>query len=88
MGRQASDKIKVAMKGGQRELTIPIPSYATEMRATLDDKGHPIHTEMNVGGKLYSADFSKYGETDTMEEAEALSRLLPKRNEEWINDKK
>lgn len=27
-------------------------------------------------------------ETDTLEEAEALVRLLPKRNEEWINDKK
>lgn len=27
-------------------------------------------------------------ETDTVEEAEALARLLPKRNEEWINDKK
>lgn len=27
-------------------------------------------------------------ETDTQEEAEALARLIPKRNEEWINDKK
>lgn len=27
-------------------------------------------------------------QTDTLEEAEALVRLLPKRNEEWINDKK
>lgn len=27
-------------------------------------------------------------ETDTEEEAYSLARLLPKRNEEWINDKK
>ena len=67
MGRQAADKIKLGTRDGLRELTIPIAAYASDLRAVLDAKGHPVHTEMAVGGKLYSADYGDYGETDTME---------------------
>ena len=28
--------------------------------ATLDAAGHPVHTEISVGGKTYSGDFSQF----------------------------
>ena len=65
------------------------------VRGLLMNKGHTPLDIMTlkewetVVSKLTIPDLLEVvAETDTMEEAEALSRLLPKRNEEWINDKK
>lgn len=49
---------------------------------TLEEWGR-IHTHRKEVNQ-----WEVVAETDTVEEAEALARLLPKRNEEWINDKK
>ena len=57
-GRQAVDKIKLGNKNGLRELTIPVAKMGTDLRATIDAASHVVHTEMTVGGKVYSADFS------------------------------
>lgn len=43
-----------------------------------------VQTKSHIKGMSWEV----VAETDTQEEAEALSKLLPKRNEEWINDKK
>lgn len=60
LGAKAADTIKLGNKGGLRELTIPVPQYKSELKATLNAKGEIVHTEMTVDGKLHSADFSEY----------------------------
>jgi hypothetical protein len=61
-----STTIKVAEVGGMRELTIPVPHFKSEMKATLDAKGFPVRTEMRVNGKLYTSEFSNF-ENDKMD---------------------
>lgn len=69
------------------------------VRANLDSRGPTPVTIMSLAEwshvlvrekqRAYmSSAWEVVAETDTVEEAEALARLLPKRNEEWINDKK
>jgi hypothetical protein len=60
-GVAAAETMTLAQKGaGVRELTIPVPRFRTDLRATLNAKGEVTHTEMSVGGKLYSGDFANY----------------------------
>ncbi len=66
LGAKAAGTIKLGNRGGLRELTVPVPQYNTEVKATLNAKSEIVHTEMTVDGKLYSADFSGY-DNDTMD---------------------
>ena len=59
-GQQVADKLKLQTVGAQRILTIPMPMYNSEMKATLDFEGHPIKTEMTVNGKVYSGEYADY----------------------------
>jgi hypothetical protein len=59
-GAAGAATLKVATVNGAKQITIPLPRYMTQLVATLDTKGNVTHTEMNVGGKLYSADLSNY----------------------------
>jgi hypothetical protein len=61
-GAETAGQIKLTTTGGMRVLTIPVPRYKTELKATLNTEDQIVRTEMSVGGKLYSADFSNYGE--------------------------
>lgn len=58
-GAKAPDKVRVAERGGMRELIVPGPD-GTEISGVLDAKNFPIHVELKSGGKLYSADFGDY----------------------------
>jgi hypothetical protein len=59
-GQQVADKIKVQQVGQTRTLAIPMPMYNSELKAVLDFEGHPIKTEMAVGGKVYTGEFADY----------------------------
>jgi hypothetical protein len=59
------ETIKITTRDGMREISVPLERYKTELKATLNAANQVIHTEMAVGGKLYTADFSAY-ETDPM----------------------
>jgi hypothetical protein len=66
-GADMAGSIKLADKGGGlRELTIPVRRYNSELKATVNAKNEVVHTEMTVGGRLYSADLSDY-QGDSME---------------------
>ncbi len=65
-GADQAHAMKLATKDGMRELTIPVPRYQTELKALVNDQNEIVHTEMAVGGKLYSADFSDR-QSDRME---------------------
>jgi hypothetical protein len=54
------EAIKVSTRDGMRQLTVPAARYNTEVTATLNKDGQIIRTEMTVGGKAYSAEFSDY----------------------------
>jgi hypothetical protein len=60
LAEPAAETIKVAQVSGLRELTIPVPHFKSEMKATLDAKGLVTRTEMRVNGKLYTTEFSDY----------------------------
>jgi hypothetical protein len=59
-GQQVADKIKVQTTGQTRILTIPMPMYNSELKATLNFEGQPIKTEMTVNGKVYVGEFADY----------------------------
>ncbi len=65
-GRDAADKIKLSKAGASNVLTLPVPRIGADLVTTLDDKSRPVHSEIKVDGKTYSADFSGYLE-DRME---------------------
>jgi hypothetical protein len=60
LGQQVADKIKATTVAGITTMTIPMPTYNSEMKATLNTLGQPVKTEMTVGGKVYSGEFSDY----------------------------
>jgi hypothetical protein len=61
LGQASADKIKLSRDAsGNDVLTIPVPRYNSELKAIIDANGRPVHTEMTVGGKLYSGDYSEY----------------------------
>jgi hypothetical protein len=57
----AGDKITVAAAGANKVLTIPIPQYMTNLKATVDPKGFIVATEMVWGGKTYTGEYSSFG---------------------------
>jgi hypothetical protein len=59
-GQPVADKIKLETVGQTRILTIPMPMYNSEMKATLNFAGQPVKTEMRVNGKLYTGEFADY----------------------------
>jgi hypothetical protein len=61
-GRDAADKMKLSKDASNRDvLTIPIPELGgANMVATLNADSQPVHTEIKLNGKTYSADFDNY----------------------------
>jgi hypothetical protein len=60
LGAAQADKIKVAMVGGDRVLTIPVPYLFADLKATLDLDGRVSRTEVTYGGKVYSGEYSEF----------------------------
>ena len=58
-GAKAPDKVKVADRGGVRELTVPGPD-GTEITGRLDAKNFLTHVEMKIDAQVFSADFADY----------------------------
>ena len=58
-GAKAADKVKVADRGGQKELSVALPD-GTEVKGLLDAKILATHVEMKVGGQVFSADYADY----------------------------
>ena len=59
-GRDAADKIKLGKDGARDTLTFPVPTLGADMVATLDAEGHPVHTQIVMGGKTYTGDFDNF----------------------------
>jgi len=60
-GRDSADKIKVSKdSAGHNVLTLPIKVLGTDMVATLDVDGHPVHTQIALNGKTYTGDFENF----------------------------
>src|SRR5438477_57693 len=59
-GLAAADKIKLTTQGSARTLTIPVPQYNTNLIATIDRSGFPTKTEMTVGGKVYTGEYTEF----------------------------
>jgi len=61
-GRDAADKMKLGKDGARNTLTIPVPALGSGVNlvATLDADGHPIHTQIALGGKTYTGDFDEF----------------------------
>ncbi len=60
LGRDSVDKIKTSKSGANTLLIMPWPRFNTEVVATLDALSRPIHAEVKLDGKLYSADYEQY----------------------------
>jgi hypothetical protein len=59
-GRDAAATIKTSKQGTNDVLTIPVPELGGDLVARMDAMGRPVHTEINVKGKMYSADFANF----------------------------
>jgi hypothetical protein len=60
-GRDAADKMKLSKDGQRDVLTIPVEALGgANLVATLDTDGRPVHTEINLKGKVYSGDFDNF----------------------------
>ena len=58
-GAKAPDKVKVADKGGVRELSAALPD-GTEVKGLLDAKNLTTHVELKTGAQVLSADYADY----------------------------
>jgi hypothetical protein len=58
-GAKAPDKVRVADRGGSRELTVAGPD-GLEIKGLLDAKNLPTHVELKMGGQVFSADYADY----------------------------
>jgi hypothetical protein len=58
-GARAPEKVKVADRGGLKELTASLPD-GTEIVSLLDAKNLPTHVEFKSGGQIHSADYADY----------------------------
>ena len=58
-GAKAPDKVAVAEKSGQRELTVPLPS-GLEAKGMLDAAGLMTRVEIKIGAQLFTGDYSDY----------------------------
>lgn len=60
-GRDAAGDIVVTRDAQNREvMTIPVEALGADLVSTLDADGRPVHSEINVGGKVFSADFARF----------------------------
>jgi hypothetical protein len=62
-GRDAADTMKLSKdEKGKQVLTIPVPKLGAGVNlvATLDADGHPVHTQIALGGKTYTGDFDEF----------------------------
>jgi hypothetical protein len=55
-GAKAPDKVAVAEKGGQRELTVPLPT-GVEAKGVLDAAGLMTRVEIRIGPQLFTGDY-------------------------------
>jgi hypothetical protein len=58
-GAKAPDQVKVADRGGLKELSVALPD-GTEVTSLLDGKNFTTHVEMKIGGEVLSADYADY----------------------------
>src|SRR5690606_16215433 len=60
-GRRAADVMEVSQDAnGNDVLTIPVPELGTDLLATIDSAGYPIHTEITLDGTVYTGDFGRF----------------------------
>ena len=58
-GAKAPDKVSVAEKSGQRELSVPLPT-GLEAKGVLDAAGLMTRVEIKIGAQLFTGDYSDY----------------------------
>jgi hypothetical protein len=58
-GAKAPDRVKMADKGAQKELSVPLPD-GTEAKGVIGDKNLMSHVEFKIGAELVSADYADY----------------------------
>jgi hypothetical protein len=58
-GARALDKVKVADRGGLKELSVALPD-GVEVTGLLDARNLTTHVEMKLGGQVLSADYADY----------------------------
>jgi hypothetical protein len=61
-GRDAADTLKLSKDGSRSVLTMPVPKLGqgVTLTATLDADGHPVHTQIAMGGHTYTGDFDEF----------------------------
>jgi hypothetical protein len=62
-GRDAADVMKLSRdERGRNTLTIPVPKLGPNVNlvATMNADGHPIRTQINLGGKVYTGEFDNF----------------------------
>jgi hypothetical protein len=62
-GRDAADTLKLSKDDkGKQVLTMPVTKLGAGVNlvATLDADGHPVHTQIALGGKTYTGDFDEF----------------------------
>jgi hypothetical protein len=62
-GRDAADVMKLSRdERGRNVLTIPVPKLGQNVNlvATMNAEGHPIRTQINLGGKVYTGEFDDF----------------------------
>jgi len=85
-GVAAADKIKLTTQGSARTLTIPVPQYGTNLIATIDRSGFPVKTEMTVGGKVYTGEYSEFDNDHMDNHVFMPSRIIQKVDGKVITD--
>ncbi len=58
-GAKAPDKVKVADRGGVKELSVALAD-GSKVKALLDAKNLTTHVEMKMGNQVLSADYADY----------------------------
>jgi hypothetical protein len=62
-GRDAADVMKLSRdERGRNVLTIPVPKLGQNVNlvATMNAEGHPIRTQITLGGKVYTGEFDDF----------------------------
>jgi hypothetical protein len=62
-GRDAADVMKLSRdERGRNVLTIPVPKLGQNVNlvATMNAEGHPIRTQIALGGKVYTGEFDDF----------------------------
>ena len=85
-GLAAADKIKVTSQGNLRTLTIPVAQYNSNLIATIDRSGFPVKTEMTVGGKVYTGEYTEFDNDHMDNHVFMPSRIVQKVDGKVITD--